>query len=150
MSIAEKALLLKQDFDEVYEAGKAAGGGLPSEITEIKFGSFNVATDTNEAQYIEFNMEETPKYFIVYAENDEQTTYTFLCLFYGDFFNSFIGVDKQYFVHHGTNATTYGGGQRNFYLGGIKSIDKNGVSFSCYGSQYYFRSSINYKWVAWR
>lgn len=27
MSIAEKSLLLKQDFDEVYEAGKSAGGG---------------------------------------------------------------------------------------------------------------------------
>jgi hypothetical protein len=153
MNIAEKVLQLKQDFDDVYAAGQAAGGGgsdLPNGITEMKTGSFTVAEDTNETQYVAFNMQETPTNFIVYADNDEQTTYTFLCLFYGDLFKSFTGVDKQFLIHHGTSATNYGGGQRNFTQGGVQSIDKNGVSFKGFTPSYYFRSSIKYNWIAWR
>ena len=116
---------------------------------EMQTGSFRVPEDTAEAQHISWNMSKTPNYFVVYADNDEQTTYTFLCLFYGDFFNSFTNTDKQFLIHHGATANTYGGGQRSFHLGGVQSIDKNGVSFIGFGTQYYFRSSINYKWIAW-
>jgi hypothetical protein len=130
--------------------GAAAGGRLPKGIAEMQTGSFTVAEDTNETQYVAFNMQETPTNFIVYADNDEQTTYTFLCLFYGDLFKSFTGVDKQFLVHHGTNATNYGGGQRSFTQGGVKTIDKSGVSFSGFSTSYYFRSSIKYNWIAWR
>lgn len=126
------------------------GSGLPSDITEIQTGSFTVAEDTNEEQYVAFNMQETPTNFIVYADNDEQTTYTFLCLFYGNFFNCFINADKQFLVHHGATANTYGGGQRSFNLGGVQTINKDGITFRGFGAQYYFRSSIKYNWIAWR
>lgn len=131
--------------------GAAAGGRLPKGIAEMQTGSFTVAEDTNETQYVAFNMQEAPTNFIVYADNDEQTAGTFLCLFYGDLFKSFTGVDKQYLIHHSTSsATSYGGGQRNFTLGGVQTIDKNGVSFKGYTASYYFRSSIKYNWIAWR
>ena len=60
--------------------GAAAGGRLPKGIAEMQTGSFTVAEDTNETQYVAFNMQEAPTNFIVYADNDEQTAGTFLCL----------------------------------------------------------------------
>lgn len=46
MNVAEKVLQLKQDFDEVYEAGKQAGGG---SIDDSKF--WDMLTNYGERQY---------------------------------------------------------------------------------------------------
>ncbi len=45
MNVAEKVLQLKQDFDDVYEAGKQAGGGLDWDML-TDFGNRNVFTYT--------------------------------------------------------------------------------------------------------
>ena len=128
-----------------------SGGGLPSTITEMQSGSFTVASDTIDGQYIELSMSDAPKNIFIWVENDVQETYTHLFIGYGGMFKFNTGEHNQLFVYHGTQPTNFSQGFRNAKNGGIKDVTKDGFLVRGYtDGQYYFRSATTYHWLAWR
>ena len=127
------------------------GSGLPNAITESQSGSFTVASDTAEGQYIELTMSEAPTNIFVWAENDVKETYTHLLNVYGSMLGFVDNKNNQICIHHGTSVTAYGIGLRNAENGGIKDVTKEGFTVRGYtDGQYYFRSATTYHWLAWR
>lgn len=129
----------------------SSGGGLPNAITESQSGSFTVASDTAEGQYIELTMSEAPTNILVWAENDVKETYTHLLNVYGIMLGFITSEHNQICAYHGTSTTNFGVGFRNAKNGGIKDVTKEGFTVRGYtDGQYYFRSATPYHWLAWR
>lgn len=129
----------------------SSGGGLPNAITESQSGSFTVASDTAEGQYIELTMSEAPTNILVWAENDVKETYTQLLNVYGSMLGFVDDKSNQICIHHSADVTVYGIGLRNVENGGIKDITKEGFTVRGYtDGRYYFRSATPYHWLAWR
>lgn len=135
---------------EVFDVGKKSA--LPNTITEIQSGSFTVASDTTDGQYVEISMSEAPTTILLWADKDVQELYTHLFIGWGAPF-SFVGTSNlnRYFIHHGTNATGYSGNFRTEGNGGFTDITKDGFMVHGYTrNSFYFRAGITYHWLAWR
>lgn len=82
MNIAEKVLQLKQDFDDVYAAGKAAGGGSGDYEQGYEDGKNSVTDYTKYAQSIKFKNLNLFKTKEVVFNFDAATDLTELCYAY--------------------------------------------------------------------
>ncbi len=141
-------------IDTYAEKINEISGGLPSGVNEIQTGSFKVATDTAEGQFVALTMNDEPINIIVYAENDVKEPDTHLLNIYGtNGILKFVTQNghNQLCGHHGSNVESFGIGFRHGGVGAITNITKDGFVARGYTTGvFYFRSATTYHWIAWR
>jgi hypothetical protein len=148
MNIAEKVLQLKQDFDEVYEAGKAAGGGSGKNYVE---GTVTFADTSNSKLTVVGNFGFVPTLFMLFP--NYEIDYTINAE------NAAVMVRNEVidnFAFNGSNTglntvfetrNTYGT-YGSWFTVTNGELNDTTVVLPLRNPSYPYRAGVEYKWIA--
>lgn len=149
MDVAEKGLQLKQDFDDVYEAGKSAGTNLPISVAEMNGGTWTQATTIGGAPLdIQHGLTDEPDAIIITSDIFEiaPTEYCLGYMFYEKDAQSFgysVYRDNEITTRVNYNTLDTSGRQ------GITSVDNNKFTISTANNRK-LPTGVTYSWIAIR
>jgi hypothetical protein len=150
MNIAEKVLQLKQDFDEVYAAGKASGGGgLPTSVVEINGGTWTQATSLSTGTLeVEHGLTDIPDVIVISSDifDIKPSVYSLASMFYETPSQSFgysVYYKEAITTRVNYNTTDAQGRQ------GITAIDSSKFTITTSGNRV-LSAGVTYSWIALR
>lgn len=122
------------------------GGGLPSGISKLDFGTITVSSNiSTTAQTFTHNLGVIPDLMIVWADSNVATTYSMLCAIRGSNFGWRSSAYNSHYAYHGNSTTTVTWANSNNANYGIGSMTATNFKLASHSTSYYWRArSYNY------
>lgn len=125
-----------------------AGGGLPSGITSLDFGTIDITTAfTTTRQTFNHKLGVVPDLMIVWHEGNIATTYSMLCAIRGNDFGWRSSAYNNHYAYHGNSTTTVTWTNSNSTSYGISNMTATTFQLASSSSSYYWRAGT-YNYIA--
>lgn len=123
-----------------------SGGGLPSGISKLDFGTITVSSAiSTSGQTFTHNLGVIPDLMIVWAGSNVATTYSMLCAIRGGSFGWRSSAYNSHYAYHGNSTTTVTWANSNNANYGIGSMTATNFQLASISTSYYWRArSYNY------
>lgn len=124
------------------------GGGLPSGISKIAFGEYEVKTDfTTARQTVTHNLGVVPDLVLFFADGNVAQTYSMLFALRSTKMGYRSSAYNLYCGYHGNSTTTTTLQNSNSTSYGVSNLTATTFQIASNSSSYYWRAGT-YKWVA--